>query len=296
MAGKRMIHSNICESKKLSEISLAAETLYYRLLTRADDDGNFTADPRIVLGSCAPLRKEWNEELVLGLLEELSTLTIGDKKPLIQFYNKEGDKFLHITKFEEFQYLRPDRTAIVKFPTHPARMGASLVNQRYTGDATMSGPREEKLSEVKLREEKRSECGFKNLAVRYRKAFHVNLSHGEIQKKSYSDACSQFGEETVLEKFEAWAPDNMWIKERRHTNGLRQFYDSLPAMIEADTAILAEDDQKKQTEETAKDQEKQLIDQIQNAAAVRNEQIRRDREFEDAQAKEFAKSLLESHG
>lgn len=292
MAGKRMIHSNICESKKLAEISLAAETLYYRLLTRVDDDGNFTADPRIVLGLCAPLRKEWDEKLVLGLLEELGTLTIGDKKPLIQFYMKDGDKFLHITKFEDFQYLRPDRTATVKFPTHPARMGASLVNQRYTADATMSGPREEKEREVKTREEKRSDCDFKNLSVRYRKAFHVTLSHGEIQKKSYSDACSQFGEETVLEKFESWAPENMWIKERRHTNGLRQFYDSLPGIIEADTAIQAEDDQKKQTEEKAKEQTQTLLEEIQQNADIRNAQIIRDREAEDAQAKEFAKSLL----
>ena len=72
MAGKRMIHANICESRKLSTISLAAETLYYRLLTRVDDDGNFTAEARIVLGQCAPMRKDWNETMITGLLEELA--------------------------------------------------------------------------------------------------------------------------------------------------------------------------------------------------------------------------------
>lgn len=238
-----MIHSNICESKKLSEISLAAETLYYRLLTRADDDGNFTADPRIVLGQCAPLRKEWHEKIVLELLEELSTITVGDKKPLIQFYTKDGDKFLHITRFEEFQYLRPDRVPTVKFPTHPTRMGESLVNQRYVNGMTMPNlkERKEKLSEDKLREEKvTTTSDFRNIAVRYRKSFQVTLSHGTMQKDSYAKACLEYGEDVVLKKFESWAPDNMWIKEKRHTNGLRQFYEALPAMIEADAAITLE--------------------------------------------------------
>jgi len=87
---------------------------------------------------------------------------------------------------------------------------------------------------------------FKNLAVRYRKSFHVNLSHGAIQKDEYSKACIQFGEDTVLEKFDEWALENMWIKERRHTNGLRQFYEALPAMIEADAAVKIEEEEKQQ--------------------------------------------------
>ena len=90
-----------------------------------------------------------------------------------------------------------------------------------------------------------NECDFKNLAVRYRKTFHVNLSHGEIQKKSYADACAKFGEDVVLEKFESWAPDNMWIRERRHTNGLRQFYEALPSMVEADASTAWETEQTK---------------------------------------------------
>jgi uncharacterized protein YdaU (DUF1376 family) len=75
---------------------------------------------------------------------------------------------------------------------------------------------------------------FKNLAVRYRKAFTVNLSHGSAQKDSYATACREYSEDIVLAAFDEWAPDNMWIKERRHTNGLRQFYEALPAMIDAD--------------------------------------------------------------
>ena len=77
MAGKRMLHANICQSKKLSEISFEAETLYYRMLTQADDDGNFTADPRVVLGLCAPLRKEWNDEKVKVLVLNIDAGGVG---------------------------------------------------------------------------------------------------------------------------------------------------------------------------------------------------------------------------
>ena len=86
---------------------------------------------------------------------------------------------------------------------------------------------------------------FKNLAVRYRKSFHVNLSHGAMQKQEYANACAKFGEDVVLEKFESWAPDNMWIQERRHTNGLRQFYEALPSMVEADASTAWETEQTK---------------------------------------------------
>jgi multidrug efflux pump subunit AcrA (membrane-fusion protein) len=50
----------------------------------------------------------------------------------------------------------------------------------------------------------------------------------------------------VLAKFEEWAPENLWIKERRHTNGLRQFYEALSAMIEGDAAIKQDEEEKQQ--------------------------------------------------
>ena len=130
MAGKRMIHSNICESKKLSTVSYAAETLYYRLLSRVDDDGNFTAEPRVILGQCLPFRTDQDAESVEELLQELATVTNGEKQPLISFYFVDEDRYLHINRFQDFQYLRPDRTAVAVYPTHPQSVEKSTLGER----------------------------------------------------------------------------------------------------------------------------------------------------------------------
>lgn len=243
MAGKRMLHANICQSKKLSEISFEAETLYYRMLTQADDDGNFTADPRVVLGLCAPLRKEWNDEKVKVLLEELANSINGDKKPLVQFYQKDGDKLLHITKFEDFQYLRPDRYANVKFPTHPEKLGTSLVNPRYTTGlpSAYQWLPEVKLSKEKLSEDKliNTEVKFSNLAARFRKAFHFKPAKNAKIEEDYKNICATYGEDYVLGKFEEWAEDNQWVAEKKAKFPLAAFYRSLEGTAEEDS-ILAE--------------------------------------------------------
>lgn len=130
------------------------------------------------------------------------------------------------------------------------------------------------------------EADFRNLAVRYRRAFHVNLSHGNIQKEQYAKNCQEFGEDAVLEQFDSWAPENLWIKERKHTNGLRQFYDALPAMIEAGAAI-AEDKQVEKQQET---QTQNLID----AAITAGLQAGQEREKELLQKREEERILVDS--
>lgn len=71
---------------------------------------------------------------------------------------------------------------------------------------------------------------FKNLSIRYRKLFGIGLS--TLARESYLAACAQYGEDTVLAKLDEWAPDNQWIRQKRHTNGLRQFYEQLEVMVE----------------------------------------------------------------
>ena len=212
MAGKRMIHANICESRKLSTISLAAETLYYRLLTRVDDDGNFTAEARIVLGQCAPMRKDWNETMITGLLEELATVSDTDKKPLIQFYAKGTDKFLHISRFEEFQYLRPDRAAYVKWPTHPPRMGTSLVAKRSTSGLPKEyQPQgEDKIREVKVNQsENQTEPETDDMSMKNR----INEIAGKKIASAQNVADLEFlarkyGKETVIDDFTEFLQNN----------------------------------------------------------------------------------------
>jgi hypothetical protein len=261
MAGKRMIHSNICESKKLSTVSYAAEALYYRLLSRVDDDGNFTAEPRIILGQCLPYRTDQDAESVEELLQELATITVGEKQPLISFYFVESDRYLHINRFQDFQYLRPDRTAVATYPTHPQILekstlaerkdnGLPVVYQRSTEGVPTVSPNQINVKSNQIKTNAFDSGNFKNIAVRYRRIFHVSLSHGNIQKDEYAKACQEFSEDVVLAQFDKWAPDNMWIKERRHTSGLRQFYESLSASIEAERLMKSDEEDTIATRET----------------------------------------------
>jgi len=129
---------------------------------------------------------------------------------------------------------------------------------------------------------------FKNIAVRYRRNFHVNLSHGSLQKEEYAKACREFSEDVVLDRFDEWALDNLWIKERRHTSGLRQFYESLPVMVEADAQI----ELGQQAEETAKLEHQNIVDAsiaaAQEAHRLEEEELQKRRAEEEDQAARVA--------
>lgn len=277
MAGKRMLHSNICESEKLAAVSYPAEALYYRLLTRVDDNGNFSADPRIVYGQCMTLREDMTPKKVAALLEELSTVAGKDKKPLIEFYDVDGDRWLHFTKFEDFQYLRPDRTATIKFPVHPNQMGPkvpSTVNQRYTNgkpSAVNGSPniREEKLSKENEREDNPSlgSGNWKTLAIRFREILGKFISSTKTNKQRYAEFCSRFGEEKILDVFNQWADQNKgWVAEKG--DALHFFWRELPELVEAVAS-----EQKQQEPEIP---EEKVTEAIQENISARQQEIKRE--------------------
>lgn len=177
------------------------------------------------------------------------------------------------------------------------RQGNGNMFNSLDGAGTTSGYAPEevrpRVSEVLVLDKSKSGSGvehnFSNIAVRYRKAFRVNLSHGPMQKADYAKACSQYGEDIILEKFESWAPDQSWIKEKKHTNGLKQFYESLPDMIEADVAIQSEDTAKAESE--AKHEASMALSQEQGRKAAEEA---RDKILADIAAEEkLAEKLTE---
>lgn len=314
MAGKRMLHSNICESEKLAAISYQAETLYYRLLTRVDDNGNFSADPRIVFGQCMTLREDMTPKKVAGLLDELATITGKDKKPLIEFYETDGDKWLHFTKFEDFQYLRPDRQATVKFPEHPTQMGpkvASVVNQRYTNGKPMVANedmvnqmatndtasavngwpkiREEKLSKENEREENSSPTfgsgNWKTLAIRFRGVIGKFISSTKTNKQKYIEFCNQYGEDRVLSVFDGWADQNKsWLAEK--ADALFFFWKELPDLVEA---VSSEQKQVEPEIPEAAVEKAMVSSQTERTNEVQEklDAIRKQKEFEEAHKDEI---------
>ena len=115
MAGKRMVHEEMCNSIKLSKVSADAERLWVRVLTKTDDNGNFHALPALVRGACLPLF-----DVTLAAVD--SWLTELVNVGLIAFYESKGERLLHIVGFSKYQKLRNDRTPTIKHPTHPESM------------------------------------------------------------------------------------------------------------------------------------------------------------------------------
>ncbi len=91
---------------------------------------------------------------------------------------------------------------------------------------------------------------FKNLAARFRKAFGFRTGKGDKVLKDYNDACSKYGEELLLEKFEEWAAENQWVAEKKAKFPLSAFYRWLAESTEEDaiTAQLTKKDLDKNPE------------------------------------------------
>lgn len=124
MAGRRMIAENVCTSKKLAKVSAGAERLWFRLLTRVDDNGNFHGGPSEVRGMCLPCFDVTlaETEAWLAELDNVRGQDAEDPYGLIAFYEVRGERYIHFIGFEKHQKLRSDRSMSVKFPLHPEAM------------------------------------------------------------------------------------------------------------------------------------------------------------------------------
>ena len=90
---------------------------------------------------------------------------------------------------------------------------------------------------------------FKNIAIQYSSYFGVHHSKSKKHLERYQKACSQYGEDKVLEYFQRWAETAGWLKEKRDTNGLNFFWRPMEEIAEGDTLRIArEQDEKKKQE------------------------------------------------
>lgn len=144
-----MIHENVCESQKTNSISFEAETLWYRILTRVDDNGNYYRDARRVFPAVMLEKKNASEALVEKWLRELL------KIELIAIFEADGREYLHIVDFEKYQDLRQDGYASVQYPIHPLELG-----QGYTKEGRRSSVlRTESAPQKAVREQSLSSSG-----------------------------------------------------------------------------------------------------------------------------------------
>ncbi|NIO43375.1 MAG: hypothetical protein GTO41_26420, partial [Burkholderiales bacterium] len=113
MAEGRMLKKAVSTSRKLAELqSDSARLLYTWLIPHLDVEGRFSADPAVVKGSVFP-RLRHSISRVAALLNELQNAG------LIIVYEADGDMYLQLKKFKDFQHLRTTHEAKSKIPPPP---------------------------------------------------------------------------------------------------------------------------------------------------------------------------------
>lgn len=108
MANRRMLSKSISTSRRLTRVEVLDALIFTWTIPHCDDGGNMDADPSIVRGTVCPMLSITVEE-VQASLERLAS--VG----LISIYEANGEKFMHIDKWEKHQTLRTDRLDL-RFP------------------------------------------------------------------------------------------------------------------------------------------------------------------------------------
>jgi len=109
-----MLKKNVSTSRKLADLETdAARLLWTWLLPHLDVAGRFSGEPDVVKGSVVPRLKHMTVEMVDIYLEEL------DEAGLIRIYTVDGERYLELCRFEDFQNLRTDHEAESKIPKPP---------------------------------------------------------------------------------------------------------------------------------------------------------------------------------
>ena len=102
----RMLKKVISTSKKLADLETnEARLLYTWLIPHLDIKGRFSADSFIVKGAIVPRLNSFTPENIKLYLQDMV------KQDLILVYEINGDKFLQLKKFAEFQILNKSKEA-----------------------------------------------------------------------------------------------------------------------------------------------------------------------------------------
>jgi hypothetical protein len=114
------------QSDKINAVSEGAELLYRRLLEVVDDNGNYYAEPGLILGYIFAHRMANNQLTTNEMAARVQELATAE---LVQFY--ADGRLLHVV--DHFTKLRSDVTPDIRFDPCPARMR----NGRGPGPARM---------------------------------------------------------------------------------------------------------------------------------------------------------------
>lgn len=110
----RIIRERRKTDPMVDRLSDRAERLFWRLQVVADDYGCFDADPRVILGSCFPLKVGvWHPDEMVPLCDELAHIGPNGEPALLTLYSVSGRRYGQMRTWKEDQRVRQSKP---KFP------------------------------------------------------------------------------------------------------------------------------------------------------------------------------------
>lgn len=167
-------------SDLIDKVSFQAEVLFTRLIMKADDYGSYYAKPKLINGSCFPL-KDIRESDISRWLQELASAG------LIVFYRAENKDFLHIVNFN--QRLRSMKKCFPQIPENVLNKHLRASCQQVDRELTASCQPEEEVEteeETEIEGEKKDPAPDFNqdsLFPEEKKDYPVNLEEEKERKK-----------------------------------------------------------------------------------------------------------------
>jgi hypothetical protein len=227
------------DSEKVDRLSPGAETLFVRLLMKADDFGRYVAKPRLLCAACYPLKPGMTEKQVACWCLELA------RAGLIVLYEVDGKKYLEIVNFgqrlraKRSRYPAPSasnmtapggdvRTSAGKCPQNGSKTTPiQLFSTDTPGSSPQTGrPESESESESETEENKDSSALAKEptaeptVAWRFKtigpvKEWILSKAQVEIWEKAFPDTDIM----AVVRHSDQWLDAN----RRKTANGMKRF-------------------------------------------------------------------------
>lgn len=235
-----MLKKVVSTSQKLANLkSDSARLLYTWLIPHLDIEGRFSADPKIVKGYVVP-RLKMSLRKISEYLEDMA------KNDLIILYEADGDRYLQLRKFKDFQILRKKRESksIIPPPAEESRITPG-VSTEYSSTSKV---KESKTKENTSCSEKVPEHAFKysethkNLAKLLEAKIKERMPRHKFTGKNYLEEwANEFRimeekKEATAEEIEMliiWVSENdFWYKNIRSADKLRKQFGRLWAEME----------------------------------------------------------------
>lgn len=126
MARQRMVKPEFFDSESMAQCSIAARLAFIGLWVESDDYGRLKYRPNLLKTRIFPFDK-MTEKRFVGLLRELEA--VGS----IQAYEIDGETYLNIPHFTDYQYVKKPSKSII--PEYQKRYSTPLVPHQYATSA-----------------------------------------------------------------------------------------------------------------------------------------------------------------